>query len=118
LGTYLLDGLREAAAQNVDSSFWKFRTFQAPRGDVQLAFGVCSSLTDLHRQAFQSWFLLRHHERGDDLTEATSIGILLTPRTSGRREWDTTMLAITGNPDLADEDPEIYRDLWNRAPSE
>lgn len=59
--------------------------------------------------------LLRHHEREpvDELDDALTIGILLTPRYDGLRDWDTTMLAVRGDPCLDDDDLERSRRLWN-----
>lgn len=50
---------------------------------------------------------LRHHERGTsggDLDTLTSVGVLLTPRQDGYRDWETTIYGITGDPEL-DDDP-------------
>jgi hypothetical protein len=91
-----------------------FRTTEP--GDVQLGFGVCSTLSELTQEAFRSWFLLRHHERNavEPLTDATSVGVLLTPSHVGYRDWDTTMMAITGDPELSPEELTRSRKLWNK----
>ena len=83
---------------------------------MQLGFGISSKLSSLTREAFRSWFLLRHHERSDfDVqSSATSVGVLLTPRNDGFREWDTTMIAMAGDPQLSAEDLDRLRRLWNR----
>jgi hypothetical protein len=64
LGRLLLDGLRAVHATQSDEIVWRFRTFRttAP-GEVQLGFGVCSQLTDVTREAFRSWFLLRRFQK-------------------------------------------------------
>jgi hypothetical protein len=117
LGRLLLDSLRTARQHDRQDVTWLFRTFR-PGGpdDVQLGFGVCSVFSEVTREAFRSWFLLRHHERGDvePLIAATSVGVLLTPRRDGLRDWDTTMIAITGDPGLTDDELHRYRQLWNR----
>jgi hypothetical protein len=58
---------------------------------------------------------LRHHERGprENLSELTSIGVLLTPRNDGHRDWDTTMIAVQGDPELTEEELQQYQELWN-----
>jgi hypothetical protein len=92
-------------------------SIQAARPAPQLGFGVCSRLDDATRVAFRSWLLLRHHERGthgDDLDTLTSVGVLLTPRHDDYRDWDTTMVGITGDPELTEEDLRGSRELWNR----
>ncbi|UVS79421.1 hypothetical protein [Actinokineospora sp. UTMC 2448] len=117
LGRMLLDALAAAPHTNPDHTFWQLRTFRALGSNTQLGFGVSNQLTDFTRTAFQSWLTLRHHERGTaggDLDTLTSIGILLTPRTDGLRDWDTTMLAHTGDPELDDTTLELMRDIWNR----
>jgi hypothetical protein len=48
-----------------------------------------------------------------DLDTLTSIGVLLTPRSDGYREWDTTMMAIAGDPELTEEELHNSRALWN-----
>jgi hypothetical protein len=92
------------------------RTFIAGPDQDQLGFAVCSALTDHTRAAFSAWLQLRHHERGKgtDLASLTSVGVLLTPRTDGYREWDTTVQVINGDPELSTADLRVYRDLRNK----
>lgn len=82
------------------------RTFLAGPDWDQLGFAVYSALTDHTRAAFSAWFQLRHHERGE-------VGVLLTPRTDGYRDWDTTVVAVSGNLALTDEELRTYQDLFN-----
>jgi hypothetical protein len=84
----------------------------------QLGFAVCSALTDHTHAAFSAWRRLRHQERGEstDLTRLTSVGVLLTPRSDGYREWDTTVVAVSSNPELTDDELRTYQDLF-RTPS-
>jgi hypothetical protein len=59
---------------------------------------------------------MRHHERGisgGDLDALTSVGVLVTPRRDGYREWDTTVLAVTGDPQFTEEELHNSRTLWN-----
>lgn len=117
LGRLLLDGLREVERAASDEIAWRFRTFRGTvPGEVQLGFGVCSKLSDLTRDAFRSWFLLRHHERGavEPLAGLMSVGVLLTPDPTGRRDWDTTLMATTGDPQLSAEELAASQALWNR----
>lgn len=120
LGWLLIDALAEARRTPEETTRWKFRTFRAELGQPQLGFGVCSRLDDVTRDAFRSWVLLRHHERAehvDELADSLSLGVLLTPRRDGLRDWDTTMLAIEGDPYLTEEQLESWRHLWNTADS-
>ncbi|MGH3972441.1 MAG: hypothetical protein ACRDS9_03830, partial [Pseudonocardiaceae bacterium] len=117
LGRLLLDGLEKARHVDQGTTSWQFRTFRSGKLDAQLGFGVCSVLNEVTHAAFRSWLLLRHHERGvsgGDLDTLTSIGVLLTPRSDGYREWDTTTMAVTGDPELTEEELHNSRALWNR----
>jgi hypothetical protein len=85
-------------------------------------FGVCSRFDDTTQAVFRSWVLLRHHERAalgqlDQLDQAVSVGVLLTPRSDGLRDWDTTVLAVHGDPQLTEEELAASRELWNRSPN-
>jgi hypothetical protein len=115
LGRFLLDGLHAARLADPEVLSWKLRTFRPTRDEPQLSFGICSKFTELTRQTFISWLLFRHHERGDfqAIPDAVSIGVLLTPRGDGLREWDTTMAAVTGDPQLTEEELQRSRELWN-----
>ncbi|MCX4657653.1 hypothetical protein [Streptomyces uncialis] len=116
LGRFLLDGLDTVTTAEAGATAWRMRTFIAGPDQDQLGFAVCSALTDHTRAAFSAWLQLRHHERGKgtDLASLTSVGVLLTPRTDGYREWDTTVQVINGDPELSTADLRVYRDLWNK----
>jgi hypothetical protein len=116
LGRLLLDGMSAARQVPPSDVRWQFRTFLGGADHDQLGFGVCSKLTEETRGAFMAWLQLRHHEWGQrtGATDLTSIGVLLTPTNDGYREWDTTLSAVHGDLELADEDLQQYRELWNR----
>ena len=44
-----------------------------------------------------------------------SVGVMLTPRADGIRDWDTTMFAVKDDPLLEPDEFEIYRGFWNSA---
>lgn len=115
LGRFLLDALSAVTTAEAETTAWRMRTFIAGPDQDQLGFAVCSALTDHTRAAFSAWLQLRHHERGEDadLGSLTSVGVLLTPRADGYREWDTTVQVISGDPDLSDADLRVYQGLWN-----
>ncbi|MGI5155867.1 hypothetical protein [Microbispora sp. CA-102843] len=117
LGRLLLDGLQQVRQSEPGSVLWRFRTFLSGQNRDQLGFGVCSTLTETTREAFRSWLLLRHHERGlrENLPELTSIGVLLTPRSDGYRDWDTTMVAVQGDPEVTEEELQQYHEVWNKS---
>jgi hypothetical protein len=116
LGRLLLDSLHEARQPiNMGHPWWRMRTFLAGPDRDQLGFAVCSISNEAIRNAFSTWLYLRHHERGErtQVRTLTSIGVLLTPRTDGRRDWDTTMCAVNGELELTEEEVTQYRMLWN-----
>lgn len=115
LGRFLLDALTTVTQAEEGTTEWRMRTFLAGPGWDQLGFAVCSNLTDHTRAAFSAWLHLRHHERGQhsDLTDLTSVGVLLTPRTDGYREWDTSVVAVNDDPELTDEELHTYQGLFN-----
>lgn len=115
LGRFLLDALAAVAEPETGTTVWRMRTFIAGPDWAQLGFAVCSALTDHTRAAFSGWLRLRHHERGEhaDLAQLSSVGVLLTPRADGYREWDTTMSAVSGDPELTGEELRAYQDLFN-----
>lgn len=51
--------------------------------------------------------------RFKDHADAVSVGVLLTPRTDGLRDWDTTMATVIGDPELTDDELQQDRELWN-----
>lgn len=109
LGRLLLTQLAAVNEVPTDSTMWRLRRVIQDDGTLQLAFGVCSQLTEVHREAFRQWTMLRHQELTEiNLTRAAppprTVAILLTPRKDGARPWDTTMFAIDGALEL---DPEV-----------
>jgi hypothetical protein len=114
LGRLLLDALNTARRVDSEEISWRFRTFRAGYSRAQLGFGVCSSFTEGTQAAFRAWLLLRHHERSkaESISEATSIGVLLTPRDDGFREWDTSLAVVNGDPELTEAELREFRTLW------
>ncbi|MBW3606044.1 MAG: hypothetical protein KY460_14320 [Actinobacteria bacterium] len=115
LGRLLIEALTASQQTEPDTVFWRFRTYVAGADRDQLGFGVCSVFNETIRSAFGAWLRLRHHERisRTGTTDLTSVGVLLTPRHDGYREWDTTMAAINGDPQLTDQELQQYRELFN-----
>jgi len=118
MGEILLAGLDEIADVPAGETRWRFRRLQgelSPGRFVHLGFGVCSTLVPNYLEVLASWVQLRHHElqeiigRGDSLM---SIGVVLTPRQDGRREWDTTVSAVSGHISLTTRELKLYRKLW------
>jgi hypothetical protein len=114
-GRFMLDSLGEVANAASGETAWRLRRLVPPDGMIQLAFGACSKYSDITQTAFGAWVRLRHHEqrqripRSEDLT---TIGVILTPRNDGIRPWDTTMAAVSGDPQLTCDDIERLSELF------
>jgi hypothetical protein len=118
LGRLLLTHLDAVTEVAIDSTAWRLRRIIQDDGALQLAFGACSQLTEVHREAFRQWTMLRHHQ----LTEIKStregpipktVAVLLTPRYDGERPWDTTMCAIDGKLTLEPEEVASMAAFWS-----
>jgi len=121
LGRLLLDYLDDVSTAP-DSSMWRFRRIILEEGGLHLAFGTCSTFSELHKEAFRRYATLRHHDlwadsRPDGPDEVLTIGVLLTPRYDNHRLWDTTLYGMQGDLGLLAEDIELMRRLWPNTPS-
>ena len=119
LAELLLTALRENAAPTPGATRWKLRRILQDDGALQLCFGVCSQLSDIHIEAFRQWAMLRHHDIQIMATPQTveklaTVAVLLTPRLDTATAWDTTVLAIQGELDLTAEELSSMRGLWDR----
>lgn len=114
IGRYLFGALDDVVGVPESEVKWRLRRLAGGPGRAHLAFGACSRLDEDLRHAFSTWVQLRHHEHreatGDD--ELATVGVLLTPRRDGRRPWDTSTCAVTGDLGLTREDLRAYRELW------
>jgi len=117
LGRLLLTHLDDVAATTTGVK-WQFRRTILDDGYLQLAFGACSSFSELHREAFGQWAMLRHHEfsqlrEPDDSHEHRTVAVLLTPREDRVRLWDTTSFTLFGDLGHSEEEIARMRSLWN-----
>lgn len=121
LGRLLLNYLDDVSTAP-GSSMWRFRRIILDEGALHLSFGTCSTFSDLHKEAFRQFAMLRHHdlwsvaepERSGDVM---TVAVLLTPRYDSRRLWDTTLFGMQGDLGLLPEDTEPMRELWPDTPS-
>lgn len=105
-GRFMLDALEEVEQAPNGETWWRFRRIVA-RADTQLALGACSTYNEMTGEAFSGWVQLRHHEQQRRLGgqgDLTTVGVILTPRHDGRRPWDTTMIAASGDIGLTDDE--------------
>lgn len=119
VGRRLLSHLGQAPDVELGTTRWEARRYLL--GDVQLHLGfvVSNQFTDLHREAFRQWVMLRHHEWTTALVpdvrgSASTAAVLLTPRHDNVRPWDTTVLAIFGDLQLEPDEVAQMQRLWNR----
>jgi len=115
IGRFLLTRFEEARKAAPEGSLWHLRRAIASNRS-QLAFGVCSQFDEAHQDAFAIWVQLRHHDLQQitgDVESLTTVGVLLTPRHDGRRPWDTTMIGVSGDLELSEEDLSAYREFWS-----
>ncbi len=118
LGRLLLDRLRETVRDSKSAAgvHWKFRRFLIEEPKLQIAFAVCSAGGQEIQHALSSYVQLRHADLvaavGD---QVMTLAIVLTPRTDGRRLWDTTCAAMRGAFSLDPEDRAVFEQLWGGA---
>ncbi|MGN6373183.1 MAG: hypothetical protein ACTHM1_09355 [Solirubrobacteraceae bacterium] len=115
-GRFLIDAITEAKNSTDDAIVWRYKSLRGNRGQVHLAFAACNKPFDRDIQdAFHLWVRLRHHEvvsvTGDH-ENLTTVGVLLTPRGSRARPWDTTMAAVCGDMGYSPGEVELIRELW------
>lgn len=121
LGRLLLTRLDDVMKAPSGSTKWHFRRVIQDDGTLQLAFGVCSQFSELHREAFNQWAMLRHHEfTTAGLAQVTdtqrTVAVLLTPRHDGRRPWDTTTISIHGELAFTSDELASMQSLWSNRP--
>lgn len=119
LGRLLLTHLDDVVG-TTEGVKWQFRRTILEGGRLQLAFGAASSYSDLHREAFGQWAMLRHHDfsqlqRLAAGEEHRTVAVLLTPRFDGSPQlWDTTSFTLLGDLGHSDEELDRMRSLWDR----
>jgi hypothetical protein len=88
----ILSWLARVQLATPEAVWWRFRHY-IYYGRVHLIVGVTNQNREEMREAFGYLVRLRHVERGERSTreaELTTVGVLLQPRSVGRRPWDTT----------------------------
>lgn len=123
LGRLLLTRLDEVMTAPTGQTMWRFRRVIQDDGGLQLAFGACSQLTPVHREAFSQWAMLRHNDFMEKVVAPlgvtpTTVAVLLTPRYDRFRPWDTTMVAMEGDLGLEPDELAAMRVLWDRGSDE
>ena len=119
IGGLLMEWLENVTTFKSQGVKWQLRRVISPAGP-HLIFAAATLWTLDVQTAFSILVQLRHQQlvevsdRADDLT---SIGILLTPRYDGVRQWDTTMIRVRGELHLELEERRDMEFLWPLPPS-
>lgn len=117
LGRLLLNRLDDVKKAPSGTAKWHFRRVIQDDGVLHLAFGVCSQFSELHREVFTQWAVLRHHQfttagLGPVADIQRTVAVLLTPRYDGKRPWDTTTVSIRGELALTPDELASMQSLW------
>jgi SEC-C motif len=115
IGRFLLTSMDEVLPEPVGEIVWRMRSLRGPAGQAHLGFAVSSRTHSQELQDLFGWWVqLRHHDalttRGD-VDGLTTVGVLLTPR-AGNQKWDTTMAAISGDPEFSEQELATLREIW------
>jgi hypothetical protein len=120
IGRFVLNAMTEVGSQTSNDIVWRMRSVRARDGRTHLGFGACSRpFTEEIRDVFSWWVQLRHHDFMEAMgtTHAlTTVAVLLTPRTDGRRPWDTSMSAVAGALSFTDDELASLRSIWPTPP--
>jgi hypothetical protein len=117
LGRLLMERLEAAANVEAGKTTWQHRLIVQDDNGLHLFFSVGSHLTQIHREVYKGWVLLRRHEfieiTGADKPLPWTVAVLLTPRYDGYRAWDTTLIATCDDTSLDDHERDRLSALWN-----
>lgn len=118
MGRQLLTHMGRAPYVAIGTARWDFRRYLLGTADLHLGYAVCNQFTDLHKEAFRQWVLLRHTEWIKALEPerrrlSTTVAVMLTPRHDHVRPWDTTLYAVFGEVPLEPEELAAMERLWN-----
>jgi hypothetical protein len=114
LGRMWLSWLRDVAQSGASSIDWHFRGHIWPDRPY-LIFGAAPAHTPDIQLAFSLYVGLRHQQHLELMPERLgmlTVGVILTPRSDGVRPWDTTVVAIQGNPDFNDAERAELEHAW------
>lgn len=118
IGRRLLTQMGRAPRVDVGTTRWDFRRYLLGETDLHLAYAVCNQFTELHKEAFRQWGMLRHHEwitavDPNRRHDATTVTVMLTPRYDKVRPWDTTLFALFGEMTFEADELDSMQRLWN-----
>jgi hypothetical protein len=116
IGRFVLDAMDQVSNDQGEGVLWRMRSVRGAAGHAHLGFGACSRpYTEEIKEVFGLWVQLRHHDVVSvtkDVEGLTTVAVLLTPRTDGRRPWDTSVAAVSGDLSFSAAELEQLRTLW------
>jgi hypothetical protein len=112
----ILSWLEQVQQAPPEAVWWRFRHYLY-YGRVHLIVGVTNQNREEMREAFGYLLRLRHTERGERSArqaDLITVGVLLQPRTGGRRPWDTTAAMVDrAVASLSAEERKIALEIWD-----
>ncbi len=116
VGRFVLDAMRTVSQHRGTGVIWQMRSVRGEGGRTHLAFGACSHpYNENIKTGFTLWTQLRHHDVVSvtgDTDRLTTVAVLVTPRNDGRRPWDTSVSAVSGDVGLTEAELRELRELW------
>ncbi|MFB6509027.1 hypothetical protein [Streptomyces virginiae] len=119
-GQLLLGMLSDVVQTPEEETKWRIRRQLNAETTRHTIYACATRFNETVQAGFSGYVRLRHHEvsgRTGRPEELVTIGVMLTPNTTGARPWDTTMVRTYGESDLSEEEFEVLGRLWNRAPA-
>jgi hypothetical protein len=118
VGRFFMSSL-ELVTQSTSGVMWNFRRLVGSTRDLprplHLGFGACSERNDECREMFTYWVQLRHYEvqeqvgRDEDLV---TVGVFLSPRRDGHRDWDTNLSAVASPVEFTTDEYALLSEFW------
>lgn len=119
-GEFVIDNSDAVLKGDMDGASFRQRfTFD---DDRLFQFGLMISSKGLDEgvdEFFQAWLEMRHLEHQESLgsSAVTTVGLLLTPRTSPARPYDTSVVVLDGELNLSTERMKVVREIWGERAS-
>jgi hypothetical protein len=116
IGRFVLHAMQEVTEHGLGNGvYWRLRSVRG-NAAVHLGFGACSRpYSHEIAHGFSLWLQLRHHDVlavTMDVERLTSVAVVVTPRTDGRRPWDTSVAAVSGPVEFEPDDLARLRELF------